>query len=37
MANEQDELPIVLVFPAPAWHAGAADAVLDDEKEFFLG
>jgi len=33
MANETDELPIVLVFPAPQRrHAGDAVSVLDDEK-----
>src|SRR5882762_9015080 len=35
--DEQDELPVVLVFAAPAGHAGEADAVLDDGKELAIG
>src|SRR6516165_2694541 len=34
MADEEHELPILVVAPAPAWHAGEANAVLDDREQF---
>src|SRR5262249_39823228 len=36
MSNEQDQLPVILVFAAPAGHAGEADAVPDDVEELSI-
>src|SRR5437879_944743 len=37
MADEEHELPVVLIVPAPSGHASEPDAVLDDVQQLTIG
>src|SRR5258706_5803305 len=36
MADEEDQLPVVLILAAPAWHPREPDSVLDDVEDLAI-